>query len=399
MIKKIILGYGLIYGVLLGIGCGPPRPVASPVSPLGLSIPAGPPIDSLTVTPHLQAFGVFNGLEEYLIGPGDVLELTLRDVELKRETVTVRPDGYISFSLLENVQADGRTPTELDGNLTAELGRFLRNPKVDVEVKEYRSKYVSVLGAFQSLINAETQTGQGRYSLKGKMTALDIVLEAGGTSPDALLDQVKLIRGDRSYRLDLAEVLRTGRQRYNVLLQGKDILIVPGTDRLSKKVVVLGEVNGPDVFRFAEDTSLLEALSRAGGINATALREDIRVIRHRDGNPVMFSVDFDRITRDGDLSQNIILENNDIVYVPRSFMGDINEVINTVNPLLNLLLLPASFRDLYTTGGGLRVDTGIAPNTDSNTIFTRALPGTASKPAADIQSEATAGESDEEEGK
>jgi len=328
-----------------------------------------------------------------------VLELTLRDVELKRETVTVRPDGYISFSLLENVQADGRTPTELDGNLTAELGRFLRNPKVDVEVKEYRSKYVSVLGAFQSLINAETQTGQGRYSLKGKMTALDIVLEAGGTSPDALLDQVKLIRGDRSYRLDLAEVLRTGRQRYNVLLQGKDILIVPGTDRLSKKVVVLGEVNGPDVFRFAEDTSLLEALSRAGGINPTALREDIRVIRHRDGNPVMFSVDFDRITRDGDLSQNIILENNDIIYVPRSFMGDINEVINTVNPLLDLLLLPASFRDLYTTGGGLRVDTGVAPNTDSNTIFTRALPGTASKPAADIQSEATAGESDKEEGK
>ena len=392
-----MLGYVLALGLLTGIGCGPPRPVVPPVTLVGFSTPSVPSIDSLTVTPHLQAYAIFNGVEEYLIGAGDVVELTLRDVELKKETVTVRPDGYISFSLLEDVQAAGRTPTELDRNLTDQLARFLRDPKVDVEVKEYSSKYVSVLGAFQTSVTTESQTGQGRYPLKGKMTALDIVLEAGGTSPDALLDQVKLIRGERSYRLDLAEVLNTGRQRYNVVLQGKDILIVPGTDRLSKKVVVLGEVIAPDVFRFAEDTSLLEALSRAGGINNTALRQDIRVIRHREGNPMMFSVDFDRITRDGDLSQNIVLKNNDIVYVPRSFMGDVNEVINTINPLLDLLLLPASFRDLYTTGGGLRVDTGEAPNTDSNTVFTRTLPGTSNKPAADPESEAAEGETNKEE--
>ena len=63
-------------------------------------------------------------------------------------------------------------------------------------------------------------------------------------------------------------------------------------------------------------------------------------------------------------------------------MGDVNEVIAKVEPLLNLLLLPASYRDLYSTGGGLRLDTGLPPSTDTGTGFVRTLPGTgAAKPA------------------
>ena len=47
------------------------------------------------------------------------------------------------------------------------------------------------------------------------------------------------------------------------------------------------------------------------------------------------------------------LENDDIIFVPRSFIGDVNDVITKIEPLLNILLLPATYRDLYTTGGGL----------------------------------------------
>ena len=95
------------------------------------------------------------------------------------------------------------------------------------------------------------------------------------------------------------------------------------------------------------------------------------------------------------MRQNMVLRTDDIIYVPRSFIGDINDVIAKVNPVLQFLLLPATYRDLYTTGGGLRVDTGATTESEGGTIFTRPLPGTAAKPVAEGEEE---GSGDESEG-
>lgn len=379
--------------LLSTLGCGtPPQFVQSlPEEMEG----ADSSLVALPTTPRLQAYVESGGVAEYLIGPGDMLNLTLRDVQLQVEKVTVRPDGNISFSLAEDIRAAGRTVAQLDATLTAEMGRYLRNPKVDVEVVEFQSKMVSVLGALQTVITSGTKTGQGRYPLKGRTTVLDIILDAGGTTPDAQLNQVQLVRQGTSYPLDIQRVM-AGDPTNNPVLQGDDIVIVPGAAFLTKKVIVLGEVQVPNVYLFAEDASLLEALSRAGGLTGNALRDDIRLIRATEAGPQMFTMNYDRITSFADLQQNVALRNNDILYVPRSFMGDVNEVIAKVEPLLNLLLLPASYRDLYTTGGGLRLDTGAPPETGGATDFTRALPGTAGKPVAPAQESGENGEEEKE---
>ena len=134
-------------------------------------------------------------------------------------------------------------------------------------------------------------------------------------------------------------------------------------------------------------------------LSPTALRDDIRIIRPVAVGPEMFTVDFKRITSHGDLSQKVILSDNDIVYVPRSFLGDVNSVITHIEPLLNVLLLPATYRDLYTAGGGLRVDTCEPISTGTTEGFTRPLPGTAAGkpvvPAAEEDEERT--QQDEEE--
>ena len=109
---------------------------------------------------------------------------------------------------------------------------------------------------------------------------------------------------------------------------------------------------------FSGDARLIEALSEAGGLTGNALRDDIRLIRVVDGEPSVFAINYSRLMDAGDLSQNVPLVNDDIIYVPRSFMGDFNDVIDKIEPLLSVLLLPATYRDLYTTGGGLRWDTG-----------------------------------------
>lgn len=339
------------------------------------------PFEAPPEAPELQSFTERSGFTEYVMGPGDELEITLRDVQVTNETVTIRPDGNISFGLVENVTAAGLTPTELDNVLSRELSRFLRNPKIDVEVVEHNSKVVSLLGSIQTLDRGGggQRSGQGRYPLKTKTTVLDLILEAGGSTPEAQLNEVQLIRSDRTYGLNIQKALNTGNNEQNVVLQGDDIVIVRGTNLRSKKVVILGEVKSPNVYMFPQNARILEAVSQAGGLTASALRDDVRLIRVAEGETKMYRMDLARLVGRGDFKQNIELHNDDIIYVPRSFIGDVNDVISKIEPLLNILLLPATYRDLYTTGGGLRLDTGDA---EASTSFTRTLPGTAGKTTA-----------------
>ncbi len=175
-------------------------------------------------------------------------------------------------------------------------------------VVDYQSKVVSLMGSIlQASVAGGGQSGQGRYALKGRTTVLDLILQAGGSTPDALLGRVQLIRTGRSYQLNLRHVLSTGDQTHNVVLQGSDIVIVPGTETRSKKVIVLGEVKSPNVYMFAEDARILEALTQAGGVTGSALRDDIRLIRVVDGTPQMFSLNFARLTDLGDMRQNMVI--------------------------------------------------------------------------------------------
>lgn len=210
---------------------------------------------------------------------------------------------------------------------------------------------------------------------------LDLILMAGGTRHDALLDRVQLIRGARSYQLDIQRVMSTGNQGHNIVLQGEDIITVPGANQRSKKVIVLGEVNAPNVYMCADDARILEALTQAGGVTEAALRDDIRLIRVVDSERKMFSINFQKLTELGDMQQKLALRSDDIVFAPSTFMGDINDVLNKAGPLLSVLLLPATYRDLYSTDGGLRIGTG-TPAEGAAATFTRTLPGTIAKPVA-----------------
>ena len=362
--------------LLLSVACTPPQvPILEELPPLRRDSDTAFDPNLLKQDLLRLPFTEERGFPEYVIGPEDVLRITLREIQLTTEIETVRPDSNISFLLVENIRAAGRTLKQLDDVLTQEVALFLRDPKVDIKVEEFNSKKVSLLGAVESISTAEEQTGQGQYALKKKTTVLDLILQAGGTTQDAQLDRVQLVRDGETYVLDLLRAL-SGDQSHNVVLQAEDIVRVPGSGQLNKRVVVLGEVKNPNVYFLTEEASLLDAMGQAGGMISSALRDDVRVIRNTGERAEMFSINFDSITHDLDLRQNIALANNDIVYIPRSFVGDVSDVIDKIRPLMEVMLIPASFRDLYTTGGGMRLDTGDPPESSGGTIFTQPLPGT-----------------------
>ncbi|MCP3955339.1 MAG: hypothetical protein GY697_24425, partial [Desulfobacterales bacterium] len=116
-------------------------------------------------TTENQVFVVVNDEPQYKIGPQDVLEIiNWQGVEAKKEEVRVTADGKISIGFIDDLAVAGLTERQLDEKITVLMGRYIKNPSIDVRVKEYKSHSVMILGAIQT----STNRGPGRYNLSGR---------------------------------------------------------------------------------------------------------------------------------------------------------------------------------------------------------------------------------------
>ena len=136
-----------------------------------------------------EVFVMVDGTPEYKIGPLDVIEITnWQGVEAKKEEVRVTADGKISIGFIDDLEAVGLTERQLDEKITRLLGRYIKNPSIDVRVKKHRGHSVMVLGA---IVTSDTG-GPGRYYLSGRTTVLEALSIAGGPRLDANLGAIKI---------------------------------------------------------------------------------------------------------------------------------------------------------------------------------------------------------------
>lgn len=164
---------------------------------------------------------------DYLIGPYDRLEIFVwRAPELSTEVV-VRPDGRISTPLVQDMLAAGKTPTELRIDLEVALQDFVKEPKVNVIVKEFSStvdQQIRVLGEAQQ---------PAALPYQANMTVLDVMLGVGGLTEFAAGNRAKLIRGrgrdQHTYRLRLNDLMRRGDVSANVPVRPGDVILIPET--------------------------------------------------------------------------------------------------------------------------------------------------------------------------
>ncbi len=141
-----------------------------------------------------------------------------------------------------------------------------------------------------------------------------------------------------------------GDETQNPIVENGDVITVPPEPYFADRVYVLGEVLAVGILRLRDAPDLLAAIAMAGGFTTIAIKTDIKVIREfreRQGKPIIISSNYNKIVYQGDLSQNIKLKSGDVIYVPRSTIGDINEFIINTTPLLNYLLIPGDYRDAY----------------------------------------------------
>lgn len=164
--------------------------------------------------------------EAYRIGVDDEVQVSVwRNPELS-VTVPVRPDGMISVPLIGDVQAGGRTPSEVGEEIRTRLAAYVRDPQVAVILTELRShEYLSrvrVTGAVRQPVSLPFRQG---------MTVLDAVLAAGGLSEFAAPDRAVLYRSDRerseSFKVRLDRILERGDLQTNFKVAPGDVITVP----------------------------------------------------------------------------------------------------------------------------------------------------------------------------
>ncbi len=164
----------------------------------------------------------------YVIGPDDVVDVSVwGNAEVSR-TVPVRPDGRISLPLLNDIQAAGLTPMQLREKVETALRPYMPDPSVSVLVREIHSVKVTIIGDVKA---------PGRYEIKDRATVLDVLAMAGGLTEFADRDGIVVLRKDaertRQLRFDYAKLVSkngngsNGAAVSNFCVKAGDVVVVP----------------------------------------------------------------------------------------------------------------------------------------------------------------------------
>ncbi|MEW6186683.1 MAG: polysaccharide biosynthesis/export family protein [Thermodesulfobacteriota bacterium] len=240
---------------------------------------------------------------DYRLGPEDVIEITVWGHQDLQRQVAISLDGTITFPLIGEVRAAGQSVQVFEKVLAAKLANgFLINPQVTINVKEYKSQKVFIMGEVKS---------PGTYPVTKKNDLLYTLSLAGGFTPNAgnevMVVRPKNPRGEamtleeaqsrqeKILRVNLKEALG-GDNSQNILIYDGDSIIVPKMPFF----YVLGEVKNPGKYNLEQGTTVLMGISMAGGLTPKSAEKRTRIVREIEGKKQELRVKMDELVRPGD---------------------------------------------------------------------------------------------------
>jgi polysaccharide export outer membrane protein len=282
---------------------------------------------------------------EYLIGPGDVLqiivwdhpELTIpagsfRDAETSGQQVG--DDGYVYYPYVGLIKAIGMNIAALRDVLTEELSAYIQDPQLDVRVVGYRSKRVYVVGEVNE---------PGLLPLNDvPLTIADAISLSGGLTSDAYKSGVNVSRDGVVHEIDLRALYDFADSSQNLMLKHGDIVNV--LDRSQQKVFVMGEVRNPRSVEIVNgELTLAGALGEVGGVNQnTANPGAMYVIRGTDKDqPQIFHLDASYASGLL-LAERFDLQAQDVLFVDTAGVSQWNRVISQLLPSISIIGLANS---------------------------------------------------------
>lgn len=241
---------------------------------------------------------------DYIVGPQDVLTITIWDQPDLSGKFSVDSDGTFAFPLIGRVHAGGQSMRDLEAMLKQRLGDgYFKDPQLTVGIEQYRSQRIFVVG--------EVRT-PGTYALTGDMTLLEAISKAGSATSSAS-DEVVVVRppagralsgpllptqaeGENSVRINLRD-LQSGIESQNMKLRDGDSIFVPRAG----SVYVFGQVKNPGAYLLqSSETTVLQALSLAGGVTVRGATSRVHIVRMVNGQKTEIKIKLGDVVRVGD---------------------------------------------------------------------------------------------------
>ncbi len=220
------------------------------------------------------------------------------------ETITrISGNGTITFPLIGEIFIDGHNVSEVGQIISRKLAKgYIMDPQVSVFVEEFRSQKTVIMGEVRS---------PGLYELSGPTSLMELISKAGGLTIDAG-DLVTIKRGnpaqpevDQIISVNLKSLLEKKENLSNLLIIDGDSVFVPRAGVF----YVTGQVNKPAAYKFEEGTSVIKAITMAGGFTELAAQRKIQVIRNVDNQ--------ETILKKVPLHTPVLAD--DVIVVPESF--------------------------------------------------------------------------------
>jgi polysaccharide export outer membrane protein len=250
----------------------------------------------------------------YRVGPRDLIQISVDEDKTLDGEHRITETGFINIRLLGDVQVAGKTVLEIAAQLKRLLEeRLMQRASVDVQVKEFRSRPISIIGAVKQ---------PGNLGFSGRWTLLEALTAVGGLADEHGSVVYILRRAENGLSdqvaIDLDELMARGLREVNIPLFANDLINVPGTIEIN--VYCLGEVARPGALAFKgnERITLLAAIAHAGGLTDRASRRILIKRSSRSGAPDQeIVVDYKQIL--AGKAPDVDLKQGDVIVVKESF--------------------------------------------------------------------------------
>ena len=276
-------------------------------------MPAAPPRSAESAVPSTYLIGCGDTLDisydvgsrdtsmPYLIDVGDTLRIGFDFYPDMNRTVVVRPDGVITLPRLGDVKVVDQEPSKVAEKLKKMYRPYLTKPEVIVAVVDFNKRLQELKAAITT-----RDRGQSRLVLvrPDGYISLPFVqdVKAAGLSPQMLSERLA--------------------KKYQSYIKGVGVNVAV-YEANSNLAYIMGEVRRPNFYQLSMPMTLTQLISRAGGFNDYANTNQIVLIsRQPDGSPAAQIINMDDVIGKGDISNDVYIKQYDVIWVPRSTLGD-----------------------------------------------------------------------------
>jgi polysaccharide biosynthesis/export protein len=239
--------------------------------------------------------------EEYTVGPGDKLFISIGGIEEIALNITINQEGFLYIPKVGGIDLRKTSLKMCKEKITGAINKYYKNVEIFISLVDFRKIKVNLLGDVKK---------PSSYILPGNARLMDLITNSSGLNPTSNYRNIKIInKNNETTSYDLIKFLRFGERKSNPMLNEGDIIIIDKVDRL---VFISGLVKYPGSYEFKENESVAELINIAGGLLNLARKDTIEIISfNSDGrNQVSHYYSYDELQK-----ADVILTKQDQVVV------------------------------------------------------------------------------------